>query len=137
MAIFTVESKMGAASANRVARSYRCEGGPIGAGLAVVAGTAWDQVKLPEGPNVRAVGITALGTHQEGESIAVTEFGETVAIAAAPVNRCDLVIVDEATGKLAPIGATPGEKYQVVGLALSAAAARDDEFVVLVMPSRA
>ena len=129
--------KMGASSANRMVRSYRAEGAAIGAGLAVVAGTEWDQVKMPDGGNVRALGITALAVHQEGEAIAVTEFGEVVAIADAPVNRCDLVMVGGPTGKLAPIGATAGENYEVIGLALSAAAAQDDEFVVLVMPSRA
>ncbi len=131
------DSKMGASGVNRLIRSYRAEGGAIGAGLAVIAGTAWDQVKLPDSANVRAIGVTALAAFSEDVALAVTQFGEVSAIADAPINRGDLVMVNSTTGKLAPIGVQPGANYNVVGMALSAAAAQDDEFVLLVVPSRA
>lgn len=120
-----------------VVRTYRAEGGAIGAGLGVIAGTAADQVKLPTAANQRALGVTSLAAAAAGDPVPVIEHGEVLAIADAAIVRGDLVMINAATGKLAPIGAVAGTNYHVVGLALTAAAAQDDEFLLLVNLSRA
>jgi hypothetical protein len=118
-------------------RTYRAEGGAIGAGLAVMPGTAEDQAKLPTGANVRCHGVTALAVAAAGELLPVVEFGEVAAVADAAVAVGDLVMANAATGKIAPIGAVAATNYHVIGVAKSAAAAQNDEFLLLVMPSRA
>lgn len=118
-------------------RTYRTEGGAIGAGLAVIAGTAEDQAKLPGGANVRALGVTSDAAAAVDDPLPVIEFGEVKAVADAAIARGDLIMVNAATGKLGPIGAVAGTNYHVVGVALEAAAAQDDVFTLLVCPSRA
>lgn len=121
----------------QIVRSFVAEGGAIGAGLAVIKGTAEYQCKLPGGANVRAIGVTALAVDAAAKSLPVVMLGETVAVADAAIAIDDYVMVNAATGKLAPIGAVAGTNYHVVGIARSAAGAQNDEFVLFVCPSRA
>jgi hypothetical protein len=108
----------------------------LAAGVAVVAGAAINSVALPAGANVRALGVTALATANANNPVAVVEVGEVIAIADAAIARGQYVMVNAVTGKLAPIGAVSGTDYHVVGIALEAAAAQNDEFLLLVLPSQ-
>jgi len=120
-----------------IVRTYRAEGGAIGAGLGVIAGTAADQAKLPTAANQRALGVTSLAAAAAADPLPVIELGEVLAVADAAVARGDYVMVNATTGKLAPIGAVAATNYHVVGIALTAAAAQNDEFLLFVIPSRA
>ena len=55
-------------------KSFRAEGGAIGAGVAVIAGTAANQVKLPTAANQMPIGITKYAI-TEGEFGDVVIFG--------------------------------------------------------------
>jgi hypothetical protein len=119
----------------QVVRSYATDA-VIGAGLAVIAGAAFNSVALPGGANVRALGVTAQGNANIGDPISVVEAGEVTAVADAAIARGNWVMVNAATGKLAPVGAVAGTNYETVGIALEAAAAQNDEFLLLVIPQR-
>jgi hypothetical protein len=116
-------------------RSYKGDSAIV-AGVAVIAGSDGDHVALPGGANVRALGISSAAIDAAEKSVAVVEVGEVKAIADAAINRGDLVMVNANTGQLAPIGAVAGTNYHTVGIALEAAAAQGDEFLLLVLPSR-
>jgi len=122
----------------QVIRSYKADV-DLTAGLAVMAGAAVNSVKLPTGANVRALGVTAAAS-QAGSTdkvVAVVEFGEVTAVADAAITRGAWVMANAATGKIAPIAAVAGTNYEAIGIALEAAAAQDDEFLLFVCPSRA
>ena len=121
--------------APNVTRSYKCDA-VIGAGLAVIGGAAPNSVALPGGANVRALGVTAAASVNVGDPIPIVEFGEVTAIADAAIARSQWVMVNAATGQLAPVGAVAGTNYETVGIALEAAAAQGDEFLLLVVPQR-
>jgi hypothetical protein len=108
----------------------------IGAGIAVIAGAATGSVKLPTGANQRALGVTAAANGAAGDPIPVVEFGEVTAIADAAIARGQYVMINAVTGQLAPVGAVAGTNYDTVGIALEAAAAQGDEFLLLVLPQR-
>ncbi len=120
----------------QVIRTYRAEAA-ISAGLGVIAGTAADQAKLPTAANQRALGISAAAAAAVDDPLSVLELGEGKGVADAAIARGDYVMINAATGKLAPIGAVAGTNYHVVGIALEAAAAQNDEFLLFVIPSRA
>lgn len=115
----------------QIIRSYKADA-VIGAGLAVIAGAAVDSVALPGGANVQALGVTGLGSSAVGAPIPVVEHGEVKAVAGAAIARGALVMINAATGKLAPVGAVAGTNYFAIGIALEAAAADGDEFLMLV-----
>lgn len=127
---------MGPVDGGRIIRSYKADGA-IPAGVAVIGGAAVDSVALPGGANVNALGIALQAAVNAGDLIPVQEHGETKAIADAAIARGDYVMVNAATGKLAPIAAVAGTNYHVVGKALEAAAAQNSEFTILVNQSRA
>lgn len=116
-------------------RSYKADTA-IAAGVAVVAGAAINSVALPGGANVRALGVTGSAALNAGDPILVVEVGEVTAIADAAIVRSNYVMVNAATGQLAPVGAVAGTNYDTVGIALEAAAAQGDEFLLLVVPQR-
>ena len=116
--------------------SFRGEGGAIGAGLAVMAGTAKDQVKLPTGAGVRAVGISANKTSAADEPIGVVELGEVVGIAGGIIARGDPVQVGGVNGRLTAAAPAVAVNAEIVGFALEAAAADGDEFLLLAAPGR-
>jgi hypothetical protein len=116
-------------------RSYICDV-VLAAGIAVIAGALRNSVALPGGANVRALGVTAAATVNVGDPVTVIESGEVTAIADAAIARGQWVMVNAATGQLAPIGAVAGTNYETVGVALEAAAAQGDEFLLLVVQSR-
>jgi hypothetical protein len=106
------------------------------AGVAVIAGALPNSVKLPTAANQRAVGVTALAAINPGDPVTLIEVGEVTAIADAAITRNAWVMINAATGQFAPIGAVAGTNYETVGLALEAAAAQGDEFLLLVQQSR-
>lgn len=61
--------------------AYLGEGGALGAGIAVIAGTAANQVKLPTAANQMPVGVTFYATAAAGDVVEVIEDG-----------CCDLVV---------------------------------------------
>ena len=116
--------------------SFRGEGGAIGAGLAVMAGTAKDQVKLPTGAGVRAVGVTANKTSAADEPVGVVSLGELVGIAGGAITRGDPVEVGGTDGRLTAAAPAAGVNADIVGFALETAAADGDEFLLHVAPGR-
>jgi hypothetical protein len=108
----------------------------LAAGVAVIAGAAANTVQLPGGANVRALGVTAVLTQNPGDPVTVVELGEVTAIADAAIARGQWVMVNAATGQLAPVGAVVGTNYETVGVALEAAAVQGDEFLLFVSPQR-
>lgn len=126
---------MGPVEGVRLVRSYLADV-DLAAGIGVIAGASATSVKLPTAPNQQAEGITLQPT-PAGQMVPVLEFGEVKAVADAAIARGQLVMINATTGKLAPIGAVAGTNYFVVGLALEAAAAQDNDFVLFVNMSRA
>jgi|SRR5579864_917251 len=106
------------------------------AGVAVGPGAAYNTVALPGGQNVRAIGVTAIPNKNPGDPVSVVEFGPVTAIADAAIARLQWVMVNAATGQLAPVGAVAGTNYEVVGLAMEAAVNQGDEFLLFVIPQR-
>lgn len=131
------KSRFGPVGPN-VTRSYGTDvANPVlAAGVAVIAGAAYNTVALPGGANVRALGVTAIPTKNAGDPVSVVEFGEVTAIADAAITRGQWVMVNAATGQLAPVGAVAGTNYETVGIALEAAANQGDEFLLFVVPQR-
>ena len=121
---------------HHISRSYKTDV-VVSAGIAVVAGAAPNSVALPGGQNVRALGVTSLATQNIGDPVTVVESGEVTAIADAAIARGQWLMVNAVTGQLAPIGVVAGTNYEVVGVALEAAVAQGDEFLMFVCPSRA
>src|SRR5579871_1191184 len=109
---------------------------PLAAGVAVIAGAAPASVTLPAAPNARALGVTALPTINAGDPVPLIQFGEVTAIADGPIARNQWVIINSATGQLAPVGNVSGTFYEVVGIALEAAVQQGDEFLLFVIPFR-
>ena len=116
--------------------SFRGEGGAIGAGLAVMAGTAKDQVKLPTGAGVRVVGISANKTGAADEPVGLVILGELVAIAGGVIARGDPVQAGGTNGRLTKAAPAAGVNAETAGFALEAAAADGDEFLMVVAPGR-
>ena len=117
--------------------TQKAEGGAIAADLAVIQGTAADQVKAPAAAGDRAKGITGLAADAAGKAIPVILAGPAVGIAAAAITAATFVKVDGASGKLTPVGGEAASTVvEVVGIALTSAAADGDKFDLLVAPSR-
>lgn len=96
--------------------TQKAEGGAINADLAVIQGTAADQVKLPTAAGQRAKGITALKADAAGKALPIVILGPAVGTAAAAI--------------------TAGATVDVVGIALTSAAASGDTFDLVVVPFR-
>lgn len=117
--------------------TQKAEGGAIGADLAVIQGTAADQVKLPAALGDRAKGVTALAAAAAGKSLPVIILGPAVGTAAAAITAGSFVKVAGATGKLQAVGGeTAGALVEVVGIALTSAAADGDKFDLVAVPFR-
>ena len=121
---------------SRIERTYRAEGGTLTRGMAVIPGTADDQVKAPASVatgNLKVVGIVA-ETALVGEPVKVVEHGECIAIVLAAVALGESLKTAAAAGKVEP---TSTDNDGVFAHAISAAAADGDEAVVFVDgPSR-
>jgi hypothetical protein len=117
----------------QIVRTYKADA-VLAAGVAVVAGAAVDSVALPAAQNDPPLGVTA-AVSDGGSKVAVVEHGEVQAVADAAITRGDYVMINAATGKLAPMGAVGGTNYKVVGRALEAAAGQDSLFVMFVNPT--
>ena len=117
--------------------TQKAEGGAIAADLAVIQGTAADQVKAPAAAGDRAKGITGLAADAADKAIPVILAGPAVGTAAAAITAGTFVKVDGASGKLIEVGGESASTVvEVVGIALTSAAADGDKFDLLVAPSR-
>ncbi len=117
--------------------TQKAEGGAIEADLAVIQGTAADGVRLPAAAGDRAKGISALKADAAGKALPVIIQGPAVGTAAAAITAGTFVKVAGTTGKLTAVGGeSAGTTVEVVGLALTAAAADGDKFDLLVAPFR-
>ncbi|MFQ5926175.1 MAG: hypothetical protein ACE5MH_01940 [Terriglobia bacterium] len=117
--------------------TQKAEGGAIAADLAVIQGTNDDQVKLPAAAGDRAKGITALKADAAGKALPVIIQGPAVGTASAAISAGSFVKVVGATGKLVAVGGeAAGTVIEVVGIALTGAAADGDPFDLLVVPFR-
>ena len=117
----------------RIIITREAEGGAIGAGLAVIKGTDTNkQVKLPAAAGDRALGITGHKADAAGDLIPVVVGGIVKAIASAAIAVGDLCDVAATSGKLR---ATIAANANVIGIALTSAAADGDEFDLLVVHS--
>lgn len=120
-----------------VVLTQKAEGGALAADLAVIQGTAADQIKAPAAAGDRAKGITALAADAAGKAIPVVMSGPAVGTAGAAVTAGSFVKVAGASGKLIDVGGeSAGVTVEVVGLALTSAAGDGDKFDLLVAPSR-
>lgn len=121
--------------AHRTVEAFRAEGGTIGAGLVVVAGTAEDQVALPGGADVgRIVGIT-IDSAAVGETIQVCTDGVadlTVNAASPNIGKRDFVGIHGTTGR-GKLSALANTNF-VVGQAIEAASADGVKIAVQVRP---
>lgn len=108
-----------------VVKAYRAEGGAIGAGIAVMAGTAANQVKLPTGANVMPIGVTKYAI-AEGEFGDVILFGpcDVYVNATTDIAAGDPLTVDGADGNLSKSALTNG--LHVCAKALEAATSDGD-----------
>jgi hypothetical protein len=117
--------------------TQKAEGGAIDADLAVIQGTSADQVKLPATAGERAKGVSALMAAAAGKAIPVVILGPAVGTAAAAINAGSFVKIAGASGKLQEVGGEAGgATVDVVGIALTAAAADGDKFDLAVVPFR-
>ncbi len=119
----------------RVVMTKEAEGGAIGAGLAVVQGTAARQAKLPAAAGARAVGVTGFAVGAAGRQMAVILMGMAKATASAAIVVGDPLQVAGTSGKLEKAAPATGANANVIGYALSSAAADGDEFDALIVPS--
>ncbi len=120
----------------RVERTYRAEGAGILRGIAVIPGTAEDQVKIPAAVatgNLKVAGIAAEDA-AAGDPVRVVEHGECFAVAGGVVASGDSLKTVDVDGRL---DATTTDNDGVFAEAKSAAAADGDGFVAFVRgPSR-
>ncbi len=120
-----------------VVLTQKAEGGAIAADLAVIQGTAADQIKLPAAAGDRAKGITALAADAAGKAVPVVLAGPAVGTAGAAITASSFVKVAGASGKLIAVGGEAASTVvEVAGIALTSAAADGDNFDLLVAPSR-
>ncbi len=115
--------------------TQKSEGGAIGADLAVVKGATDNDAKLPAAAGDRATGITALAADAAGKSMPVIIFGPAVGTASAAIAPGDPLEVAAASGKLRKAAPAAGVNANIVGIALTSAAADGDTFDLLVVPS--
>ncbi len=117
--------------------TQKAEGGSIEADRAVIQGTAADQIKLPAAVGDRAKGITALKADAAGKAVPVIIIGPAVGTASAAITAGSFVKIAGSTGKLQAVGGeTAGATVEVVGIALTSAAADGDKFDIAVVPFR-
>jgi hypothetical protein len=114
-------------------RTYRGQGGALTRGTAIMAGTADDQVKAPTGAGVRCEGIVEETTLAAGDPVRVVRTGECIAIAGGVVARGDFVKIGGTNGRQVT---TTTANDELVGRAVSSAAADGDEFVLEVFQGK-
>jgi len=113
-------------------RSYVAEGGTLTRGMAVIPGTAQNQVKAPGAVatgNLKVIGIVAEEA-AAGAPVQVVVGGECVAIAVAAVTHGDILKTVAAAGKVEP---TTTDNDGVFAQAVSDAAADGDECIVRIL----
>lgn len=92
-------------------KAYLGEGGAIAAGLAVIAGTAANQVKVPTAANQMPIGITKYATSAAGEPVEVIVDGfadATVDGSGTAIAWGDPLTVAGTSGKLVKSALTNG-----------------------------
>ena len=113
-------------------RSYVAEGGTLTRGMAVIPGTAENQVKAPGAVatgNLQVIGIVAEEA-AAGAPVKVVTRGECVAIAKAAITHGDILKAAGADGK---VELTTTDNDGVFAQAVSDAAADGDEVVIRVI----
>ena len=101
--------------------------------MAVIAGSADNQVSPPTAANDEPVGIAAPAA-ADGEDVDVRYWGPAIGIASAAITRGALVAIAGTTGKLAAIApGTTTADLRVVGRAMQDAAADGDQFTVFLL----
>lgn len=117
-------------------RSYVAEGGTLTRGMAVIPGTAENQVKAPGAVatgNLQVIGIVAEDA-AAGAPVRVITHGECVAIAGAAITHGAILATVAATGKVV---ATSTDNDGVFAQAVSDAGADGDDVVIRVLgPAR-
>ena len=117
-------------------RTYLAEGGALTRGMAVIPGTAQNQVKAPAAVatgNLKVVGIVAEDAVQDAP-VRVVVRGECVAIVVAAVAHGDILKTAGVAGKVEP---TTTDNDGIFAVAVSDAAADGDEAIVrIVGPAR-
>jgi hypothetical protein len=109
------------------------EGGALAAGIAVIPGTAANQVKLPTGANQMPLGITKYATAAAGDAVEVVVFGTVEAVVLGNSSNIavgDPLTVNGTTGKLSKSAITNG--LHIFAVALEAATADDVVITVLI-----
>jgi hypothetical protein len=101
---------------------------------AVVVLAADATVLLPAAANAAKVAGVAGAAAASGAQCRVAVAGVVDVIAASAITPGDLVMVAGATGKVQTVLAVAGTVYNVVGVALEAAAADGDIFEILLAP---
>lgn len=104
------------------------EGSDIGGNLAIILGTAGQQVKLPGAANVYAIGFTDNYGAKEDKEVAVIVSGTCLATAAGAISKDAEVAVADVAGKIKTANATG----YVVGRALEAATDAGDKIAILI-----
>lgn len=88
---------------NREVKPYLGEGGAIGAGIAVIKGTADNQAKLPTASYQMPLGITLEASSAAGDTLQVVEEGVCDAVvdgSGTAITAGDPLTVKDATGVL-------------------------------------
>jgi len=118
--------------------TMQVESGTIGADLAVIKGTADNQIALPGAANVRAIGVTGLAgdaSDPKKTYVPVIILGPAKVTAGAAITAGSFVKIAGTSGKVAAVGGESADtQIHVVGLALTSAAADGDVIDILVMP---
>lgn len=100
----------------------------------VIKGTGANQVKMPTGAGGAVIGV-AQHAAASGEQVSVAVLGPSMAVASAAVAIGAKVANAGTTGKTVTAAASAGANIDVVGTALTAAAADGDIHKINVCPS--
>jgi len=114
-------------------KTYKCEvTAGLGKFVAVMKGTADEQVKLPTSAGIACIGITQ-GTAADGKSVAVRKLGISKAIALNAVTRGQYVEIGDTSGRLQAAVLTAGSAavHHIVGMAETTVTTTGDIFLVL------
>lgn len=101
---------------------------------AVVVLDSVAKVLLPGGANVAKFGGVAGHVAAIGEAVRLRIAGVVDVVAGAAVVPGDWLVIAGTTGKVTPAGTTAGTVYNIIGVALEAAAADGDIIEMLIAP---
>jgi len=112
------------------------EGGAIGAGLGVIAGTDTNkQAKLPGAASVRILGVTITAVDAAGKPQGIYVGGIAACVAKSAIAVGDLIEVAGTDGKFQKANPASGVNAFPAGMAFTSASAENDVFYALIAPS--